>query len=235
MRGKISKRAIDALPPGASLADIEIRGFTARRLPSGVVSYGFRYCDKTSGRGRWLALGLHGQITPDQARRLAQKHAGAVAERRDPVAELEILRQTAKRAAAETVDALLDGFLARHVRPGLRSAKAIERALDVYVRPRLGPLSIYALRRSHIVDMLDAVADAGGPVMADRVLAYVRKAFNWRATRDDDFLPPIVPGMARTKGKETESCQTKRSASSGRRSTRERSHRAMPASSAPCC
>ena len=50
--------------------------------------------------------------------------------------------------------------------------------------------------------MLDAVEDEGGPVMADRVLSYVRKAFNWRAARDDDFVPPIVPGMARTKGKD---------------------------------
>jgi integrase len=38
-----------------------------------------------------------------------------------------------------------------------------------------------------------------GPVMADRTLAYVRKAFNWWATRDDSFVPPIVRGMARTK------------------------------------
>jgi len=202
MRGKISKRTIDQLEPGAYLADIGIRGFTARRLPSGVVSYGFRYRDKTTGRSRWLALGLHGNVTADQARRLAQKHAGSVADRRDPVAEQERQRAEAKRAAAETVNAVLDRFLERHVRPGLRSAHAIERALDVYVRPRWGSMSIYELRRSHIVAMLDAVEDEGGPVMADRVLSYVRKAFNWRAARDDDFVPPIVPGMARTKGKD---------------------------------
>jgi hypothetical protein len=26
----------------------------------------------------------------------------------------------------------------------------------------------------------------------------LRKAFNWQATRDDAFSPPLVPGMART-------------------------------------
>jgi integrase len=50
--------------------------------------------------------------------------------------------------------------------------------------------------------MLDDIADESGPVMADRTLAYVRKAFNWHATRDDDFSPPIVKGMSRTKPKE---------------------------------
>ena len=47
--------------------------------------------------------------------------------------------------------------------------------------------------------MLDAIEDADKAVTADRVLAYVRKAFNWQATRDDQFTPPIVRGMARTK------------------------------------
>ena len=50
--------------------------------------------------------------------------------------------------------------------------------------------------------MLDRIADDYGPVMADRTLAYFRKAFNWRAARDDDFHPPIAKGMARTKPKE---------------------------------
>ena len=202
MREKISKRTIDALPRGANLADTEVKGFTARRLPSGVVTYGFRYRHKTTRSARWLALGLHGNITPDEARALAKKHAGAVASERDPAAERKIQRAKAKSAASETVNAVLDGFLERHVRPALRSAKEIERAFDVYVRPRLGTRSIYSLRRRDIVEMLDAVEDRGGPVMADRVLAYVRKAFNWRSSRDDDFVAPIVRGMARTTSKD---------------------------------
>ncbi len=42
----------------------------------------------------------------------------------------------------------------------------------------------------------------GGAVTADRVLAAVRKFFNWHAARDDDFVSPIVKGMARTKPKD---------------------------------
>ena len=38
--------------------------------------------------------------------------------------------------------------------------------------------------------------------MADRVLAYVRKAFNWHMIGDDHFKSPIVRGMARTKPKQ---------------------------------
>src|SRR5262249_4225949 len=60
----------------------------------------------------------------------------------------------------------------------------------------------YEVRRSHIIRMLDEIEDANGPVAADRTLAYVRKAFNWYATRDDQFNVPVVRGMARIKPKE---------------------------------
>ena len=40
MRATINKESVDALKPGESLADIEVKGFTARCLPSNVVTYG---------------------------------------------------------------------------------------------------------------------------------------------------------------------------------------------------
>jgi integrase len=75
----------------------------------------------------------------------------------------------------------------------------IEAQLKRLAKPEIGNLGIYEIRRSHVVDMLDEIADEHGARMADLVLAYVRKAFNWYATRDDEFTPPIVRGMARTK------------------------------------
>ena len=106
---------------------------------------------------------------------------------RDPAAE-----------RASTVDALLDDHLRRHVRPNLRSADEIDRVFRVYVRPEIGAKSIYELKRRDVVEMLDGIEDEHGPVMADRTLAHLRKAFNWHAARDDNFNSPIVKGMART-------------------------------------
>ena len=104
-----------------------------------------------------------------------------------------------RRSTVNTVNGLLDNFITRHVRPNLRSAGEVERVFRNYVRPRIGSRSVYDLRRRDIIDMLDNVADSNGPVQADRVLAHLRKAFNWQAARDDTFVPPIVRGMARTK------------------------------------
>ena len=190
MQTKITKRTVDALRPGGLIADVEIRGFVARRLPSGTVSYGFRYRNR-AGHRRWLPLGLHGQITPDQARALAKKRAGEVADHRDPTSE----RAAHRAATTNTVNAVLDSFLARYVRAqDLRTADEIERTFKVYVRPALGNKSIYDLRRRDVVELLDQVEDDNGSAMADRTLACLRKAFNWHATRDDQFSPPIVRG-----------------------------------------
>ena len=197
MRMRITKRVVDAMRPGDFLADDEVRNFVARCLPSGAVTYGLRY--RIAGEQRWLALGLHGNVTPATARKLARKRSGEVADDRDPATERKVKREKAAVATASTVNALLDAFLDRHVRKNLKTAREVERVFSKYVRGRIGSTSIYSLRRRDVVEMLDAIQDANGPVMADRVLAWVRKAFNWQATRDDTFVPPIVRGMARSK------------------------------------
>jgi integrase len=112
--------------------------------------------------------------------------------------------ENAKLPEGETVGDVLDKFVERYVTKDakLRSAGTIRSAFDRLVKPTIGSVGIYELRRTAIVEMLDDIADTSGPVMADRVLAYIRKAFNWRAARDDEFNSPIVKGMARTKPKE---------------------------------
>jgi integrase len=115
------------------------------------------------------------------------------------------LEDRVSSSSVVTVASVLDDFVVRHVRnknQPLRSADEYESAFDRLVKPHIGKLGIYEVRRSDIIKMLDKIEDENGPVMADRTLAYVRKAFNWYATRDDQFSSPIVRGMARIKPKE---------------------------------
>ena len=69
----------------------------------------------------------------------------------------------------------------------MRSAAHIESALNRLVKPRIGKLGVYELRRSHIAEMLDRIEDEAGPVMADRTRAYLHKALSWYGERDDQF------------------------------------------------
>jgi integrase len=173
--------------------------------PSGAKSWAYRY--RIDGKSRKLTLGtlLEGRADGDaegelpalsvsEARQRASAAAVRVQRGGDPVLE----RRRSVARAVNTIDAMLDAFVADHV-AGLRSGDQVERAFNVYVRPRIGNKSIYDLQRSDVTSMLKEVKEQHGPVMADRVLAYVRKAFNWQAVQDDEFRSPIVPGMAKTK------------------------------------
>jgi Arm DNA-binding domain len=204
MRGKITIETVEKLKPGDILSDSNPTGFVARCQASGKVSYFYRFRDKRTGKKHWIGLGVHGDITPRRARELAAAEAGKVAGRRNPLDEQRKERAEAaktEKADKNTVDALLDAFVKRHA-SNLRSADQVTHAFDAYARPEIGTMSICDVRRSHINKMLDKVEDQAGPVMADRTLAHVRKAFNWHAARDDDFSSPIVRGMARTRPKE---------------------------------
>jgi integrase len=110
------------------------------------------------------------------------------------------------KAKGKTVSDVFDDFVERYVKEKakLRSADMIEAQLDRLAKPAIGHLAIHDIRRSHVVGMLDDIEDENGPVMADRVLSYVRKAFFWHATRDDEFVVPIVKGMSRSSPKERE-------------------------------
>ncbi|WP_369527412.1 tyrosine-type recombinase/integrase [Bradyrhizobium japonicum] len=95
---------------------------------------------------------------------------------------------------------LLDMFVERYCRKEaqLKSADQYASTFRRLVAPDIGDLPVFGegrLRRSHVVDMLDAIEDENGPVMADRTLAYLRKAFNWFQAREEDFTNPIVKGI----------------------------------------
>ena len=92
--------------------------------------------------------------------------------------------------AIKAVSTVLDEFITRYVRNRqnpLRSADLIESAFNRLVKPRIGRVGVYELRRSHIAEMTDWIEDKAGPVMADKCRAYTRKALSWYAERDDQF------------------------------------------------
>jgi len=104
-------------------------------------------------------------------------------------------------ASANTFRAICEEYFRRDGAE-LRSRVSRERSLERHVYPKLGDKPIEEIKRTDIIRVLDDVADSGALVMADRVLAAIRKVMNWHASRSDDYRSPIVRGMARTSTKE---------------------------------
>jgi hypothetical protein len=165
------------------ITDTKIRGFVARRLPSGKIQFGYQYGSRDSRR--WITIGLLGEVTVAEARRWAEKYAGQVADYQDPAAEFK----TKAARAENNVNHLLDQFLDIYVRgENLRSASAIEQCFANHIRPMLGTKIIYDLKRADIMRVVDKVAEQY-PRSAHVVLARLRKAFNWWQLRDEEFRP----------------------------------------------
>ena len=217
----ISEKAVKKLPIPASGNKLHyFSGATlqGRKAPSGfcvrVTAAGtksFCWFHRVEGRphletiGRWDENAKGGGLTVLRAIMAARARADEIS-KPGSIADPRPARTRTIEAEpeGETVADVLDKFVERYVLKDakLRSADTIRSAFDRLVKPAIGRTGIYALRRSAVSEMLDEIADSSGPVMADRVLAYIRKAFNWRAARDDDFVPPVVRGMARVKPKE---------------------------------
>jgi integrase len=184
-------------------------GFAVRVTAAGTRS--FVLFHRFNGKGYWETLGRWdanakgGTLTVRDAIVKADKLAKDIknGRREDPRPERTRRLQDGDRPAGLDVAGMLDMFVDRYIKKEakLRSGDQYENTFERLVKPEIGNIGVYELRRSHIVDMLDEIADESGPVMADRTLAYVRKAFNWYAIRDDEFLSPIVKGMGRSDSK----------------------------------
>ena len=159
--------------------------------------------------GRWDENAQGGTLTVRDAIVRADKLAKDLrnGRREDPRPERTRRLEDGAKPAEGNVSGLLDVYIARYLKTGkLRSAGMIEAQLNRLVKPRIGKLNIYELKRSHVSRMLDDIADEHGMRMADLALAYTRKAFNWYEVNghDDDFKSPVVRGMARLKPSDRE-------------------------------
>jgi integrase len=104
-------------------------------------------------------------------------------------------------AATETLKDICELYLEREG-DKLRNTNWRKGVFDRHVYPTLGARPIAQIRRSEIVQLLDRIEGGSGAAMATQTLALIRKVMNWYATRSDDFLSPIVRGMARTQRSE---------------------------------
>jgi integrase len=183
--------------PGAVLQGTQVpRGFGVRVTASGAKSFIINY--RLKHQEYRYTIGPYPDWSALRAVREARNLRQRVDRGENP------LEDRKRPPTTKTVNGLIDEFIERYVEKEakLRTSHPIKRAFDQLVKPSIGKIGIYELRRSDVAQMLDKVADKRGLVMADKTLAWLRKAFNWYAGKDDKFNSPIVKGMARTKPRE---------------------------------
>ncbi len=150
-------------------------------------SWAVRY--RIGGRPRKHTLGSYPAVDLKTARNLASKALRAAAEGR-------MLARKGQRARhrLDTVEAIGDLFIERHCKRANRprTVEGTERLLRQYVLPRWKGRLAREITRRDVIDLLDRVVNSGKPTTANRVLAAVRKMFNWAVARDILHATPCV-------------------------------------------
>jgi hypothetical protein len=120
-----------------------------------------------------VTIGQHGQITPTFARDEAKRLLGTIATGRDPAAERD------KAKADRSLAAVLEQFMAEHVRPKLKpsTAEGYQRVARLYVLPPLGRYSIGEVQRADIARLHHEMRSK--PYQANSTLAMLSKFFGW--------------------------------------------------------
>jgi integrase len=194
MRVALTDRFVTGAKAGArtEFFDSRVRGLSLRVSPT-AKSWAFHFTT-TAGKRARLTLGAFPAITLAGARGLALEAQAVVQAGADP---------RASKAGAMTVATLVESYLAKHVRPNLRSAKQIERRLRKNVLPLIGNVQLADLHRRDVNRVLDVIVGRGRPIEANRVFADLRAVLRWAVARGDLDRDPVqgmdAPSPARSR------------------------------------
>ncbi len=195
---KFTDRKIAALKPKATRYEIwedGRTGFGVRISALGRKSWVYMY--RFGGKARRMTLGVYPAVS------LADAHVKLAEAKRkldkgvDPGVEAVQARQAERRA--ETVTELVDEYLEKYARPRKRTAAEDERCLKKDITPYWGRRKVKSIRRRDVILLLDRVVDRGSPIMANRLLAVLRRTFGFAVDRDILEVNPCLgvkaPGM----------------------------------------
>ncbi|MGB8852872.1 MAG: site-specific integrase [Pirellulales bacterium] len=183
---KLTKRTIDAIPspPGDErvvIHDTDVKGFSIRISRGARVFYLYRW---VGGRPQRIRLGGYPELTPEAARKLAEKSNGEVAQGKDLAAERRRRRQPNR--TDPTLGELLTHTLEQHWKPNARTWKAQKALFDVYTP------SAWTNRRASTISKIDVlerhrrIGKENGPYVANRWRGVLHRLFEV-AVEDFDF------------------------------------------------
>jgi integrase len=183
MKGKITKRAVDATMPNEKdvfLWDTDLKGFGLKVSPAGGKVYLVQYrLGGREARTQRYTIGKHGSPwTPDKAREEAQRLLGRVANEIDPAKE-----RNAKLAAhrADAVAPTLAEFAARYIEEYAkpykkpRTVEEDERNLRLHIAPALGKVKLRDITPAEIAKF--HVNGRNAPTNANRCRALLSHLF----------------------------------------------------------
>ncbi|WP_425418469.1 tyrosine-type recombinase/integrase [Oricola indica] len=171
---KLTKRTVSEASADEKdifLWDDDLPGYGLKVTPKGRKVFVLQY--RIGGRSRRMTLGRFGNITAEQARTDAQSALRRIARGEDPMFEKDQKREE------QRVGELLERFLSSHADAKLKERSRMEyrRLLDKLFPKRFRQMPITEITRRDVAALHHSLAKT--PYQANRLLAVLRKFFNW--------------------------------------------------------
>lgn len=170
---KLTKRSVDALEPKSAeygVRDSELKGFGVRVMPTGRKTYQVQY--RSAGRTRKFKIGIHGQITADEARKQAKKLLSDVSFGGNPSEDKRMFQD------APFMRDVCDRFIKEHVEVHLKptTRRTYKISVEGQIKPKLGMYKVEALTRADVAKFMHGMRDT--PIQANRTFAALSKLMN---------------------------------------------------------
>jgi integrase len=183
----LTDRQIAAIKPRTTrveYVDEKVPGLALRVTPNGAKSWTVRY--RHRGRLRRLTLGNVSVIPLVKARERVRDLLHDASKGADPATEKQAGRK------AETIGELAELYIDKWAKPKKRSWKADDNLLRNKVLPRWRHRAIADITRQDVRQLVEQVAEAGAPIVANRVAALLSKLFAFALDRDLVSASPAV-------------------------------------------
>jgi integrase len=174
MAVKLTNRYVESLRAEGRricVRDAIVPGLELRVSPSGARTWSVLYRHRT--RRRRLTLGNADVVPLADARERAREALRTSTKGTDPGDQKKIDRNAA------TFALLVEDYLTKHAKRKKRSWKGDERIANVELLPHWQHRAVREITRRDIIDLVDAIAERGVPVLANRTVALISKLFSF--------------------------------------------------------
>lgn len=195
MHNAFTERKLQALKPppeGKRLMvhDALVPGLAVRVTDQGAKTFVLIQRFPGSDNPTARALGRYGELTIDSAREKARRWLEWIHRGIDPAQREAEERAGELKRGAETFGKTFEAYVEKHLAK-LRTGRDVE----VIMRRTLAgwmPRPLAGITRKDVIEVVYAIHDAGSPIAANRVLAYVKKFFSEAVQRGLVDASPAV-------------------------------------------
>ncbi|MGZ8943017.1 MAG: tyrosine-type recombinase/integrase [Methylobacter sp.] len=180
--------------------------FLSFRTDMAIPVWRFRY--RFAGKRKVMNLGSYANLSLAEARRQAKELRARVAMGYDVAAEkqerkAEALKKAEAKKNAYTVGELADEYFTKTILGRWKHPNIVRARIEKDIKPNIGKIPVEEVMPMHISKMLETIVDRGAPTIANDVLRWSKRIFDYAIKRHIiQFNPASAFDLSDAGGKE---------------------------------